>query len=418
MQPILIKSAKVINAESKHNGKNLDILIVDGIIKKISSSIDSNNSKVINIKGLHVSKGWFDSSVSFGEPGYEERETIENGGKIASSSGFTDILLNSNTKPISDSKSDVLFVKSRSDKLTVNIHPIGAFSIRSESRSLAEFKDMKDGGAVAFYDYKIPVANPNLLKTALLYSQTFNGLVMSYPMDIFLSKNGAMNEGLISTAYGINGQPAISEEIQLNRDIKILEYTKGKLHIPTISCKNSVDLIRKAKNRGLDISCSVAIHNLIFCEDKLKDFDTRFKLLPPLRTDLDRKALIHGVKDGTIDMVTSDHCPIDIDNKKMDIDNALFGSIGIESFFGALLNIFSLEMTIKILTSGRERFGIESSEIEVGNYANISLFLPSNNYIVDKFNIKSKSKNSAFIGTKLKGKAIGSIVGNKICLND
>ena len=277
---------------------------------------------------------------------------------------------------------------------------------------------MKNGGAVAFYDYKTPISNPNLLKTALLYSQTFNGLVMSFPMDIFLSKNGVMNEGLISTAYGINGQPAICEEIQLNRDIKILEYTKGKLHIPTISCKNSVDLIRQAKNRGLDISCSVAIHNLIFCEDKLKDFDTRFKLLPPLRTDLDRKALIQGVKDGTIDMVTSDHCPVDIDNKKMDIENAFFGSIGIESFFGALLNIFSLEMTIKILTSGRKRFEIESSEIEIGKFANISMFQPSNSYVVDKTVIKSKSKNSAFIGTKLKGKAIGSIVGSKICLND
>ena len=418
MQSILLKSAKVIDPESKYNGKNQDILIVDGLIKEISSSIESNDSKIIDIKGLHVSKGWFDSSICFGEPGYEERETIENGGNTASLSGFTDILLNPNTNPVSDCKSDILFVKSNSDKLTINIHPVGAFTIGSESKSLAEFKDMKNGGAVAFYDYKTPISNPNLLKTALLYSQTFNGLVMSFPMDIFLSKNGVMNEGLISTAYGINGQPAICEEIQLNRDIKILEYTKGKLHIPTISCKNSVDLIRQAKNRGLDISCSVAIHNLIFCEDKLKDFDTRFKLLPPLRTDLDRKALIQGVKDGTIDMVTSDHCPVDIDNKKMDIENAFFGSIGIESFFGALLNIFSLEMTIKILTSGKKRFEIKSSEIEIGKFANISMFQPNNSYVVDKTIIKSKSKNSAFIGTKLKGKAIGSIVGSKICLND
>tara|TARA_Y100000816_G_C25859617_1_gene448885 strand:- start:8 stop:721 length:714 start_codon:yes stop_codon:yes gene_type:complete len=236
-------------------------------------------------------------------------------------------------------------------------------------------------------------------------------------MNHHLSNSGVMNEGLVSTKYGVKGQPSISEEIQINRDLKILEYSKGKLHIPTISTKSSVDLIRQAKDKGLDISCSVSIHNLFFNEDKLMDFDTRFKLLPPLRTELDRKALIKGVDDGTIDMVTSDHCPIEIDSKKMDITNALFGSIGIESIFGALLSIFSLEKTIKILTKGRERFNITTPEIKLGNYANISLFLPNQKYIVEKSNIKSKSKNSSFIGSELKGKAIGSINGGKIIMN-
>ena len=418
MQSILIKSAKVISAYGKFKGKTQDILIVDGIIKNISDHIEFNANKIIKIDDLHVSEGWFDSCVSFGEPGYEQRETIQNGGRVASLSGFTDILLVPNTNPVIDCSAGVSFIKSQSENLTLNIHPVGSFTEKSKSSSLAELRDMKENGALAFYDYKVPISNPNLLKTALLYSQTFDGLIMSFPMNHLLSNSGVMNEGLVSTKYGVKGQPSISEEIQINRDLKILEYSKGKLHIPTISTKSSVDLIRQAKDKGLDISCSVSIHNLFFNEDKLMDFDTRFKLLPPLRTELDRKALIKGVDDGTIDMVTSDHCPIEIDCKKMDITNALFGSIGLESIFGALLSIFSLEKTIKILTKGRERFNITTPEIKLGNYANISLFLPNQKYIVEKSNIKSKSKNSSFIGSELEGKAIGSINGSKIIMND
>ncbi|MAU62797.1 MAG: dihydroorotase [Flavobacteriaceae bacterium] len=415
---IVLKSAKVIDAESKYHGTKQDILIIKGKISKISKSIPSGRYKEINIDGLHVSKGWFDSSVSFGEPGYEERETIENGGLIAGKSGFTNILLNPNTKPVIDTQADVSFIRSKSDKLVTNIHPIGAFTLSSKSQELAELKDMQESGAVGFYDFKKPITNPNLLKTALLYSQTFNGLLMSFPQDQYLSKDGVINEGFVSTSYGIKGIPSLSEETQLIRDIKILEYTGGKLHIPTISCKSSVDLIRQAKDKGLNITCSVAIHNLLFNEDKLKDFDTRYKVLPPLRTELDRKALIKGVEDGTIDMVTSDHSPIDIDNKKMDIDNAKYGTIGLESFFGALLKIFDLEKTIKILTSGKSRFGIKDYDIEEGSPSSISLFSISNQYIFSKSNIFSKSKNSAFLGTKMKGRPLGIIVGEKFLIND
>ena len=415
---IILKSAKVINAESKYHGTKQDILIAKGKISKISKSIPSKGYKEINIEGLHVSKGWFDSSVSFGEPGYEERETIDNGGIIAGKSGFTDILLNPNTKPVIDTQADISFIKSKSSQLITNIHPIGAFTLSSKSQKLAELKDMQESGAVGFYDYKKPIINPNLLKTALLYSQTFNGLLMSFAQDKYLSKGGVINEGIVSTSYGIKGIPSLSEETQLNRDIKILEYTGGKLHIPTISCKSSVDLIRQAKNKGLNISCSVAIHNLIFNEEKLQDFDTRYKVLPPLRTELDRKALIKGVEDGTIDMVTSDHSPIDIDNKKMDIDNAEYGTIGLESFFGALLNIFNLEKTIEILTSGKSRFGIKDHTIEEGSVSNISLFTIDKQYAFSKSNILSKSKNSAFLGTKMKGRPLGIIAKEKFLINE
>ena len=306
----------------------------------------------------------------------------------------------------------------KSKNIVSNIHPLGALSKGSNSLELAELRDMKESGAIGFYDYKKSIENSNLLKTALLYTQTFDSLIFSFPMEKSISKNGIINEGLTSTSYGIKGIPAICEEIQINRDLKILEYTGGRLHIPTISCKSSVDLIRQAKNKGLNITCSVAIHNLIFNDEKLKDFDTRFKVLPPLRTELDRKALIKGVEDGTIDLVTSDHSPVDVDHKKMDIDSADFGTIGLESFFGALLSVFDLNTTIKILTSGKTIFNILDYKIEEGSTANFSLFKIDNEFTFSKSDIFSKSKNSAFIGKKMKGVPMGIIVNDKFLINE
>ena len=414
---IILKSAKVINVESEHNGSKQDILISEGKIKKIGSSISVKNAKTISVKNLHVSTGWFDSSVSFGEPGYEERETLLNGANVASKSGFTDLLLNPSTKPVLDNQTDISFIKSKSLNSSCNIHPIGALTLSSESKDLAELYDMKNSGAVGFYDFKKPILNSNLLKTALLYSQSFNSVIMSYPQDNSVAKGGLINEGTISVNYGIKGIPNFAEEIQIARDLHVLEYTGGKLHIPTISTKKSLELIKKAKSKGLNVTCSVAVHNLIFNDKKLKDFDTRFKVLPPLREEKDRVALVNGVKTGLIDMVTSDHLPIDLENKKTDIENAKYGTIGLESIFGSLLSLFDLNQTIEILTRGREIFNIEKPEFEVGSKASLSLFT-INDYEFSKADILSKSKNSAFLGMKMKGKPIGVINGNKIKINE
>ena len=415
---IILKSAKVINAESKYNGTKQDILISEGKIVKIAKSIEIDSAQVIKIENLHVSVGWLDSSVSFGEPGYEERETIEHGALVASKSGFTDVILNPNTDPVLDKQTDISFVKLKSKNSTCRIHPLGALSISSKSVDMAELFDMKNAGAVGFYDFKKPIKNSNLLKTSLLYSQSFDSLIMSFPLDESIAKNGIINEGVISLNYGIKGIPNFSEEVQINRDLQILEYTGGRLHIPTISTKKSVELIKNAKSKGLKVTCSVAIHNLIFNETKLKDFDTRFKVLPPLRSENDRLALIEAVDKGIIDLVTSDHTPIDVENKKTDIDNSKFGTIGLESFFGSLLTIFSLEKTIEILTRGKDIFKIEKTTLNEGSLAKLSLFTVSDEYEFSKENILSKSKNSAFLGLKMKGIPIGIINSEKICINE
>ena len=415
---IILKSAKVINAESRYNGTKQDILISEGKIVKIAKSIEIDAAQIIKIENLHVSVGWLDSSVSFGEPGYEERETIENGALVASKSGFTDIVLNPNTDPVLDKQTDISFVKLKSKNATCSIHPLGALSISSKSVNMAELFDMRNAGAVGFYDFKKPVKSSNLLKTSLLYSQSFDSLIMSFPFDESIAKNGIINEGVISLNYGIKGIPNFSEEVQINRDLQILEYTGGRLHIPTISTKKSVELIKNAKSKGLKITCSVAIHNLIFNETKLKDFDTRFKVLPPLRSEEDRLALIEALDKGIIDLVTSDHTPIDVENKKTDIENSKFGTIGLESFFGSLLTIFSLEKTIEILTRGKDIFKIEETTLNEGSLAKLSLFTVSNDYEFSKRNILSKSKNSAFLGLKMKGKPLGIINSEKICINE
>ena len=222
-----------------------------------------------------------------------------------------------------------------------------------------------------------------------------------------------MNENITSTSLGLKGLPALAEELQIVRDLFILEYTGGKLHIPTISTKKSVELIRDAKSKKLDISCSVAIHNLLYTDEKLIEFDTNFKVNPPLRLASDTKALIEGLKDGTIDMVTSDHNPINIEYKKIEFDYAKDGTIGLESAFGALNSLFSTKKTIQLLTKGKERFGVANSVIKIGNRAQLSLFNPSNSYVFENKHIRSKSKNSLFIGSKLKGSVYGILANNK-----
>ncbi|MDT0646426.1 dihydroorotase [Zunongwangia sp. F260] len=409
---LLIKSATVIDKESDFNTKKVDILIQDGIIKKIGASLKEKAEKEISKENLHVSRGWFDSSVSFGEPGFEERETIANGLDTAGKSGFTTVCVNPSTSPVIDNNSTVNSLISKASNHPVKLVPTGALTVKSEGLDLAELYDMKQAGAASFGDYKSAVRNPNLLKIALQYAQNFDALVQSFPQENKIAGSGQVNEHHHSTSLGLKGIPNLAEELQITRDLYILEYTGGKLHIPTISTEKSVKLIKDAKKKGLDVTCSVAIHNLIFTDELLKEFETCSKVLPPLRTSKDIKALIKGLQDGTIDMVTSDHQPIDIEHKKVEFENASYGTIGLESAFGALMNIFSAEEAISLLTSGKNRFNISESGIKEGERVDLSLFTTEDKYNFSKEDIFSTSQNSIFIGHQLKGKAYGVVTEN------
>lgn len=414
---ILLKSVTIVDATSKHHMKKRDVLITKGQFEKIAVKIENpDNRKELKIKNLHISQGWFDSSVSFGEPGFEERETLENGLKTAAFSGYTAIAVNANTNPVTNSKSDIKYIKSKAENQAVNLYPIGALTQQGGGKDLAELYDMKNAGAVAFYDYQKPIKNPNLLKIALQYTQGFDGLIIAYCNENDVSKNGVVNEEESSTKLGLKGIPSLAEELHVNRNLFLLEYTNGKLHIPTLSTKKSVALVRAAKQKGLNVSSSVSINNLLVTDDELQEFNSNLKLLPPLRTNEDKNELIAGLKEGVIDGVTSEHNPIDIEQKKVEFDNALFGSIGLESCFGALNTLFSIEETILYLTRLKPRFGISENTVEEGAVANLTLFDPDTPWTFNEKDIVSTSKNAALLGRSLKGKALGIYANNKLIL--
>ena len=415
---LILRKAKIVDPQSPFHNQTVDVKITNGNFEKIGTSVPKSDShQEFQHEGLHISQGWFDTSVSLGEPGFEDRETIANGLETAAKSGFTGIALQPNSYPIIDNQSQVHFVKQKANGFATELFPIGALTKASEGKDLAELFDMKNSGAVAFGDYGRSLSNANLMKIALQYTQDFDGLVIAFSQDETIKGNGVANEGIVSIQLGLKGIPNLAEELIVARNLFLLEYTGGKLHIPTISTAKSVALIKEAKKKELNVTCSVAVHHLILTDEKLEGFDSRYKVTPPLRTEEDRQALIAGILDNTIDCITSDHNPIDIENKKMEFDLAKNGTIGLESAFGALQTVLSLDKIIEKLTFGKTILNIESQEIKEKNKVSISMFTTDNNWTFEKENILSKSKNAAFLGQQMKGKAIGIYNQGKLILS-
>ncbi len=416
---VLIKSAKIIDKNSSFHQLTKDVLIENGIITKIANKISNlKKFKEIVLENLHISNGWFDASVSLGEPGYEERENIDHGLEVAAKSGFTGITLNPNAKPYIDNKSAVEFLTRKGADSIVDLYPIANLTKGSQGKEMAELYDMKNSGAIAFGDYNHSVSNANLMKIALLYAQNFNGLIMGFPQDDSIATIGFVNESENTTRLGLDSIPGLAEELRIARDLFLLEYTGGKLHIPTISTGKAVKLVKEAKKKGLDVTCSVSAHHLVLTDEEIESFDTNYKVKPPLRSKSDTKKMIKGVKDGTIDMIVSDHNPIDIENKNVEFTNGMYGTIGLESFFGSVLSVMDLDDFIRNITENpRKRFGLPIYKIEKGEKANLSLFNPDFKYTFKEENILSKSKNSAFLGKELKGFVYGIVANNKIIIN-
>ena len=413
---IIIKNATIVDASSEFHQKQVDIKIENGIISEISTEIKDTDFETLSLENLHVSGGWMDASVAFGEPGFEDRETIDNGLSVAAKSGFTHIAYHPNTLPVIDNQSVVNFVKTKATSHATSLHPIGALTKNQEGADLSEMFDMQNAGAIAFGDYKKNIANANLLKIGLQYTQDFNGIVIAYGNDKTITGKGVVHEGIRSTQLGLKGIPALAEEIIVARNLFLLEYTGGKMHIPTISTEKSVQLIKEAKAKGLNVTCSVAVHNLILTDDVLVDFDTRFKVNPPLRDAKHQQALINGVLDGTIDVITSDHCALDIEHKKMEFDLAKDGTIGLESAFGALLTQLPLDVVIEKLQAAKNIFLNQQSGISIGAKADLTLFDPAREWTFGKEHILSKSKNAAFLNHPMKGWVYGIYHNGKILI--
>jgi dihydroorotase len=413
---ILLKNATIIDPKGAFHLQEVDVYIQDGKIDSIGKNLTHQADITVKKDSLHLSMGWFDSSVCFGEPGYEERETLANGLRTAALSGFTAIALEPETRPTIDSQSAVVQLKNYHSEHPTIIYPVAAFTKEQAGSLMTEFYDLQNNGAIAFGDFLRPVENPELLKTALLYAQRFNAIILSCPMENHIGGNGVAHEGNSSTQLGLSGIPSLNETLQITRDLHILAYTGGRLHIPFVSTKEGVDLIRKAKSEGLKVSCSVALANLCYTEEALFGFDTRFKVIPPLRTETDRAALKEGLLDGTIDMVSSHHQPLNKELKQVEFENATPGTIGLEATFSLLNTLFPTQKVIQFLTKGRTTFGLKTTKIEEGQTANLSLFTPTGAGKFSAEELSSTSQNCAFIGHNTQGKVYGSINGGKIAL--
>jgi dihydroorotase len=411
---LIIKQATLVDPQGPNHLKTTDILVENGIIKQLDQITPQDGDQIYEADNLHVSPGWFDTSVCLGEPGYEDRETLANGLQVAALSGFTGVAVQPNTVPVADNQSVIRLIKQASKNTATEAYPIGALTKESAGKDMAELLDMQEAGAIAFGDYQKNLSNANLLKIALQYAQDFKARIIAFSMDENLKGKGVVNEGITSTRLGLKGIPGLAEEIMVARNLAVLEYTGGQLHLPTLSTTGSLELVKKAKDKGLQVSCSVAISQLGLYDGVLDGFDTRYKLMPPLRDEATQKALRKAVEDGLIDCVTSDHNPIDIEHKKMEFDLAMDGSIGLESAFGVMNSLFGLETTIQQLTNGRKIFGMEIPHLKEGATANLTFFNPEGQWTFEKQHIRSKSKNAAFLGKEMKGTVYGVFNNQKL----
>jgi len=417
---LLIKQAKVVDPNSPHNGKRVDILIENGQLKSIRKNI-SSKSKTISGKNLHVSPGWFDMHVNFRDPGDEHKEDLNSGCSAAAFGGFTGVACMPGTNPPLHTKADIEYIISKAKGNVVDVHPIGALSKGLQGKEMTEMYDMSLSGAVAFSDEKNPISSAGVLSRALLYVNMFNGLVISHSQDESISMDGQMNEGDISTSLGLNGMPALAEEIMITRDVYLAEYTNSRLHFATISTVNSVEIIRNAKRKGIKVTAEIAAHQIGIDDSELVTFDSNFKVNPPLRTKKDIAALKKGLSDGTIDAICSDHNPEDVETKIREFDIASFGVIGLETAY-AVVNthsgLTSGEIVDKMSISPRKILGIEVPVIKNGEKANLTIFDPKLKWTYRSGDIRSKSANSPFIDKTFTGKAVGVFNNNKYAAAD
>jgi dihydroorotase len=417
---VLIKQARILDPSSPFNETTQDILVESGIIKNIGNNLEAGEGNIISGTGLHISPGWVDIFANFCDPGYEFKENLESGSAAAAAGGFTDVFVIPNTKPVTDNKSQVEYLNRRSGSLPVNIHPIGAISKNAEGKDLAEMYDMRNSGAVAFSDGISPVQSAGLLLKALQYVRAFDGVIIQIPDDKSVGANGLIHEGIVSTRLGLAGKPIMAEELLVARDIKLARYTESRIHFTGVTSPRSLQYIKRAKDAGLQVTCSVTPYHLFFNDEDLMDYDTNLKVYPPIRSSNEQKTLHAAVADGTIDCITTHHMPQDYDSKVLEFEYAKNGMIGLETCYAVLKTILpkiSEQRWVELLSfNPRKIFGLEQPAIKVNETAILTIFAPGGKTVADSSFFYSKSENSPFIGKELNGKVIGTVHHDKFFL--
>lgn len=410
---ILIRSTVITDSTSPHNGQTLDLLIRNGKIEAIGKALTNPGGvEEFSAEGLHISPGFMDLQANFRDPGHEYKENLESGAAAALRGGFTKVCVQSSTTPAIDNKAQVDYVRRRAQQLPVDILPIGALTAGRDGNEMAELYDMHAAGAIAFSDDKRPVENPKLFELILDYARNFNGLVIHYADTPKLSRNTIMHEGETSVFLGLKGVPSIAEEIALNRDIYILGYTGGKLHYSLLTTSRSMGLVKAAKKEGLQITAGTAAHYLLLDDAVMTGFDSVHKVKPPYRTEADIADLKAALKDGTLDIICSDHSPEDVENKRCELEQAAFGIIALETCFAAARTALKDTLDItqlvdKLAIRPRQITGIEIPTIREGQSAEVTLFQPDAAWTCTASDIRSLSDNSPFLGYTFTGRVAG-----------
>lgn len=406
---LLLKNVHVIDVNSPAHGKQANILIENG---KITSLKGKSGKKEVDLRGKFLSCGWFDLSAQFNDPGNEHREDINSGSYSAQQGGFTDVCVVPSTQPPIETKSDVNYLLRKSSE-KVDIHVIAAISEGLEGKNLTEVLDLHDAGSIAFSDGDYPIWNAELLLKALQYTNDIGVPIIQNARDQHIASNTHMHEGRMSTNLGLRGEPSLSEELIIQRDLEILKYSGGGIHFSRISTSKAVDLIKKAKKDGLTVTCDVGIHHLVFTDESIGDFDTNFKVLPPYRSEQDRKALLKGVKEGVIDAICSNHRPYDQECKQLEFDLADSGNTSLQTFYSSLLKVANevpMEVLIDRVVNGPRRvLKKEAISVHEGQDAKLAIFDPNHKWTLNDETNRSKSRNSPYWKQELIGKVIGTI---------
>ena len=420
----LIKNGQVIDPANQLNGP-FDILINNGKIEAIEPQGKISGSKlkdvsVIDAKNCVVAPGFCDMHVHFREPGHEYKETIETGSASAAAGGFSTVAVMPNTSPVNDNRSitELIFSQAKKTNL-VNVLPIGAITKGLKGESLSDMGELKEAGCIGYSDDGRPVMDSELMRRAFEYSRMFGLPCIQHSEILDLTREGCMNEGIISTELGLKGMPVEAEDIMVFRDICLLRKTGGRLHVAHISSGGAVELVRQAKAKGLPVTCEVAPHHFTLTEEACRNYDTNAKMSPPLRTHEDLELIKEGLRDGTIDIIATDHAPHDVADKQMEFSKACFGIVGLETALPLTLKmvdekVITLQKAVDLLTHQPcHLFNLDKGTLGIGKDADIVIFNPKTQYAIEPEKFKSRSKNSPYKGWKVRGKVLHTLVAGK-----
>jgi dihydroorotase len=418
MKKILLQNGRLIDPKTNRD-EIIDIRIINGVIESIKKNLTPQpDETVVNLAGKIVAPGFIDIHVHLREPGFEHKETIESGTRSAAYGGFTAVCCMPNTNPAIDDESLVSFVRMQGKKVNdgiVDVYPIASVSKGRQGKTLAPIAELVGAGAVGLSDDGAPVFDAKVMRRALEYASMYNVPIMQHCEVPELAHGGVMNESLVSTELGLPGIPGIAEEIMIARDLHLAEYTNSRYHVCHMSTKRSVELVREGKRKGIKVTCEVTPHHFSITEEAVRSYDTNTKMNPPLRSAADLAAIKEGLKDGTIDVIATDHAPHSLDEKEVDYIQAPFGIVGLETAIGLTItelvsqNVLTLkQMVEKFSVNPRKIIGREI-DVQEGEQANLTFFDPDVEWTVEIGAFRSKSKNSPFQGRRLKGRAVGII---------